>query len=81
MLAALGADVVDMESSAVADASWRAPLAVVRAISDTPGQELFSPGGVAGALKALRALRASRRALANWAAAAGPPTNVKLKLK
>ena len=75
MLAALGADVVDMESSAVADASWRAPLAVVRAISDTPGQELFSPGGVAGALKALRALRASRRALANWAAAAGPPTN------
>ncbi len=74
MLAALGADVVDMESSAVADASWRAPLAVVRAVSDTPGQELFSPGGVAGALKALRALRASRRALANWAAATGPRT-------
>ncbi len=75
MLAALGADVVDMESSAVADASWHAPLAVVRAISDTPGQELFSPAGVAGALTALRALRASRRALANWAATAGPPTN------
>ena len=74
MLAALGADVVDMESSAVADASWHAPLAVVRAISDTPGQELFSPAGVAGALTALRALRASRRALANWAATAGPPT-------
>jgi 4-hydroxy-3-methylbut-2-en-1-yl diphosphate reductase len=71
MLSALGADVVDMESTAVAGAPWEAPLAVVRAISDTPGQELFSPAGVAGALTALRALRASRRALANWAAAAG----------
>jgi len=74
-LAALGADVVDMESTAVAGAPWRAPLAVVRAISDTPGRELFSAAGVAGVLTALRTLRASRRALANWAAAVSPLTN------
>jgi 4-hydroxy-3-methylbut-2-enyl diphosphate reductase len=47
------------------------PLAVVRAISDTPGAELLSPAGLAGALRALRALRAARPALARWAAAAG----------
>lgn len=71
-LAALGADAVDMESTAVASQNWGAPLAVLRAISDTPGAELFSPAGVKGVWAALRALRASRRALANWAAAAGP---------
>jgi 4-hydroxy-3-methylbut-2-en-1-yl diphosphate reductase len=74
-LSALGADVVDMESTAVAGAPWSSPLAVVRAISDTPTQELFSPAGVAGVLAALRALRASRRALANWAATASGATN------
>jgi 4-hydroxy-3-methylbut-2-enyl diphosphate reductase len=71
-LAALGADVVDMESTAVAEAEWGVPLAVVRAVSDSPGAELFSPAGARGVLKALRALRGSRRALADWAAAAGP---------
>jgi 4-hydroxy-3-methylbut-2-en-1-yl diphosphate reductase len=74
-LSALGADVVDMESTAVASAPWGAPLAVVRAISDTPGRELFSAAGVTGALTALRSLRSSRRALANWAAAARPIAN------
>jgi len=77
VLSALGADVVDMESTAVAGAAWEAPLAIVRAISDTPGQELFSPGGVAGALTELRTLRASRRALANWAAAATSAANAR----
>jgi len=70
-LAALGATAVDMESTAVAAQGWGMPLAVLRAISDTPGQELFSPAGARGAWAGLRALRASRHALANWAAAVG----------
>jgi 4-hydroxy-3-methylbut-2-en-1-yl diphosphate reductase len=72
-LAALGADVVDMESTAVVEAGWRGvPLAIVRAVSDSPGVELFSPAGARGVFKALRALRSSRPALADWAAAVGP---------
>jgi 4-hydroxy-3-methylbut-2-enyl diphosphate reductase len=71
-LAALGADVVDMESTALAKADWGAPLAVLRAVSDSPGVELFSPAGALGALKGLRSLRRARRVLADWAAAAGP---------
>jgi len=70
-LAALGATAVDMESTAVAAQGWGMPLAVLRAISDTPGEELFSPAGARGAWAGLRALRASRHALANWAAAVG----------
>jgi 4-hydroxy-3-methylbut-2-enyl diphosphate reductase len=68
-LAALGAQAVDMESTAIAAAAWAVPLAVVRAISDTPGEELFSPAGLRGVLKALRSLRAARPALARWVAA------------
>jgi 4-hydroxy-3-methylbut-2-en-1-yl diphosphate reductase len=72
-LSALGADVVDMESTAVAGAGWAAvPMAIVRAVSDSPGVELFSPAGARGVFKALRALRSSRPALADWAAAVGP---------
>ena len=70
-LGELGADVVDIEASAVAEAPWGVPLAVVRAISDTPAQELFSPAGARGVWKALASLRAARPALAAWAAAAG----------
>jgi 4-hydroxy-3-methylbut-2-enyl diphosphate reductase len=71
-LAALGADVVDMESTALAGAAWPAPLAVVRAISDSPGVELFSPAGAAGVGKALRSLHRCRDSLARWAAAVRP---------
>jgi 4-hydroxy-3-methylbut-2-enyl diphosphate reductase len=71
-LAGLGADVVDMESTALVQADWGAPLAVVRAISDAPGAELFSPAGALGGYRGLRSLRRARRALADWAAAAGP---------
>lgn len=71
-LATLGAEVVDMESSAVVNAHWGAPVAVVRAISDTPGHELFSPAGALGVCKALRSLRAARAGLAAWAHALGP---------
>jgi len=48
------------------------PFAVLRAISDSPGAELFSPAGLAGTLRALRSLRAARPVLTRWAAAAGP---------
>ncbi|HYA44374.1 MAG TPA: 4-hydroxy-3-methylbut-2-enyl diphosphate reductase [Acidimicrobiales bacterium] len=71
-LARSGAEVVDMESSAIARARWGVPLAVVRAISDAPGHELFSPAGAMGVWKGLRSLRATRPALAAWAAASGP---------
>ncbi len=71
-LAQLGAHVVDMESGPVAGAPWGAPVAVVRAISDAPGHELFSPAGARGVWLALRSLRAARPALAAWARAAGP---------
>ena len=71
-LAGLGADVVDMESTAVAEVGWAVPLAIVRAVSDSPGVELFSPAGARGVFQGLRALRSSRRALAAWAAAVGP---------
>ncbi len=71
-LGGLGADVVDMESTAVAEAAWDVPLAVLRAVSDSPGVELFSPAGARGVYQALLALRASRHALADWAAAVGP---------
>ncbi|MGA3218141.1 MAG: 4-hydroxy-3-methylbut-2-enyl diphosphate reductase [Acidimicrobiales bacterium] len=71
-LSALGADAVDMESTALARADWKAPLAVLRAISDSPGAELLSPAGAWGALKGLHSLRRARRALADWAAAVGP---------
>lgn len=71
-LSALGALAVDMESTAIAAAGWDVPLAVVRAISDSPGVELFSPAGAVGVLRALRSLRVGRPALARWAAATGP---------
>jgi len=71
-LAKRGAVAVDMESTAIAGAKWGAPLAVVRAISDSPGEELFSLAGARGVLRGLKSLHAARPALANWAAAVRP---------
>ncbi len=72
-LGRLGADVVDMESAAVVSgAPWAGPVAVVRAISDAPGHELFSPAGARGIVSGLRSLRRTLPALAAWAGAAGP---------
>jgi 4-hydroxy-3-methylbut-2-enyl diphosphate reductase len=71
-LAGLGAEVVDMESTAIVAASWGVPLAVLRAVSDSPGAELFSAASARGIAAALRSLRAARPALAVWAAEAGP---------
>ncbi len=70
-LAATGALVADMESAVLARAAGGRPLAVVRAVSDTPERPLVSPGALGGGLAALRSLRAAAPALARWAAAAG----------
>jgi 4-hydroxy-3-methylbut-2-en-1-yl diphosphate reductase len=48
------------------------PVAVVRAISDTPAHPLISPRTVTGGLAALRSLRQAAPVLAQWAAAVGP---------
>ena len=70
-LAATGALVADMESAVLARAADGRPLAVVRAVSDTPERPLASPGALGGGLAALRSLRAAAPALARWAAAVG----------
>jgi 4-hydroxy-3-methylbut-2-en-1-yl diphosphate reductase len=66
-----GALAVDMESAWLAEAACGRPVAVVRAISDTPQRPLRSPAALAGGLRALRSLRAAGPALTRWAAAAG----------
>jgi 4-hydroxy-3-methylbut-2-en-1-yl diphosphate reductase len=76
-LARLGAVVVDMESSALLALPWGRPTAVVRAISDAPGQDLISPKGLVNVTRALRAIRAAGPVLEAWAAACGPRTIVK----
>ena len=68
-LAAHGAVAVDLESAILAAHPWNAPVAVVRALSDTPERELRSPAIVVGGLKALAALRASAPVIEAWGAA------------
>jgi len=70
-LAADGAIAVDMESAELIKAARGRPVAVVRAISDTPGRPLLRPAALGGGLAALRSLRAAGPALRRWAAAAG----------
>jgi len=70
-LAAGGALVADLESAPLAAAAAGRPVAVLRAVSDTPQRPLLHPAGLAGGLAALRALRAAGPVLARWAAAAG----------
>jgi 4-hydroxy-3-methylbut-2-en-1-yl diphosphate reductase len=71
-LAAGGALAADLESAPLAAAARDRPVAVLRAVSDTPARPLLRPGIVTGGLAALRALRAASPVLAAWAAAAGP---------
>jgi 4-hydroxy-3-methylbut-2-enyl diphosphate reductase len=74
LAAASGAIAVDLESGpllAGLAASGR-PAVVIRAISDTPGQSVFSPGIVTGGIAALRSLRLAAPALTRWAAACQP---------
>ncbi len=70
-LAAGGALVADLESAALAQAANGRPLAVLRAVSDTPDRPLLRPGALSGGLAALRSLRAAGPVLARWAAATG----------
>jgi 4-hydroxy-3-methylbut-2-en-1-yl diphosphate reductase len=71
-LAATGAIAVDMESAPLLASAAGVPAVVIRAISDTPGRSVFSPGIVTGGIAALRSLRQAAPALARWAAAVGP---------
>ncbi|WP_115944819.1 4-hydroxy-3-methylbut-2-enyl diphosphate reductase [Amycolatopsis thermalba] len=64
-----GALAVDMESSEFA--ALPGPVAVVRAIVDTPEQPLWRPGTVLRGLSGLRSLRAAVPALREWCEAAG----------
>jgi 4-hydroxy-3-methylbut-2-en-1-yl diphosphate reductase len=70
-LAALGAVAVDMESAALLRPDWGVPVAVVRAIADTPERELRSPATIAGGIKALSSLRSAIAVLSDWSAAVG----------
>lgn len=70
-LAALGAVAVDMETATILSRPWDCPVAVVRAIADTPERELRSPATLSAGRKALAALRAAAPVLEQWAAAAG----------
>ena len=70
-LARDGAVAVDMESAWLAAAAGGRPVAVIRAISDTPDRPVLHPRTVTGGLAALRSLRAAAPVLDRWAAAAG----------
>ena len=70
--AALAADgwlLADMESAPLAAAADGRPVAVIRAVSDTPHHPLA--GIVSGGLAALRTLRAAAPVAERWAAACG----------
>jgi 4-hydroxy-3-methylbut-2-en-1-yl diphosphate reductase len=71
-LAAEGALAVDMESAWLAEAAADRPLAVVRAVVDTPDREIHRPLATAsGVIRASAALRRAVPALERWAATVG----------
>ena len=67
-LARTGARAVDMEAGPLVAAADGRPVAVVRAIVDTPGRPLLSPAAVPGGIAARRTLRRIGPALVAWAA-------------
>ncbi len=69
-LAADGILLADMESAPLALAAGDRPVAVIRAVSDTPRHPVA--GIVSGGLAALRALRAAAPVAERWAAACAP---------
>jgi len=69
-LARGGALLVDMESAWLLPAADDRPAAVLRAVLDGPGRELFRPARLADLRRALHALTAAAPALRDWAAAA-----------
>jgi 4-hydroxy-3-methylbut-2-en-1-yl diphosphate reductase len=68
-LAAAGNLLADMESGPLAAAADGRPVAVIRAVSDTPERPVT--GIVSGGLAALAALRAAAPVVQRWAAACG----------
>jgi 4-hydroxy-3-methylbut-2-enyl diphosphate reductase len=68
-LAGAGVLLADMESAPLAAAAGDRPVAVIRAVSDTPHHPLA--GIVSGGLAALRSLRAAAPIAERWAAACG----------
>jgi 4-hydroxy-3-methylbut-2-enyl diphosphate reductase len=66
-LAASGAILADMESAPLVAVADGRPVAVVRAVSDTPDRPVA--GIVSGGLAALRSLRAAAPVVERWAAA------------
>src|ERR1700676_134253 len=68
-LAAEGNLLADMESGPLAAAADGRPVAVIRAVSDTPDRPLA--GIVSGGLAALASLRAAAPVVQRWAAACG----------
>jgi 4-hydroxy-3-methylbut-2-enyl diphosphate reductase len=74
-LHATGAIAADMESAWLAGAAAGRPLAIVRAVTDTPARELANPIALArGAARARRALRAAAPVMGAWGRAAVPRT-------
>ncbi len=68
-----GAVAVDMESAWLAEAAGDRPLAVLRAVVDTPDRELTNPLATAtGGMRAYRSLRAAAPALDAWSRAVRP---------
>src|SRR5512135_915759 len=70
-LAATGAVAVDLESTVLASGLAAGPVAVVRAVADTPGASLLSLRGARAGWQALSALRRAAPALDEWVAALG----------
>jgi 4-hydroxy-3-methylbut-2-en-1-yl diphosphate reductase len=68
-LAEAGILLADMESAPLAAAAGDRPVAVIRAVSDTPHHPVA--GIVSGGLAALRSLRAAAPVARRWAAACG----------
>jgi len=63
-----GADIVDMESAALAQGAAGRPFAVVRVVLDTPAQGFASPSFLLDGFRALRKLGTVLPALEDWAA-------------
>jgi 4-hydroxy-3-methylbut-2-en-1-yl diphosphate reductase len=73
-LAEDGSIAVDMESAWLASAAAGRPFAALRAVVDTPSQELVRFSTMPNGIKAYRALGRAARALESWTATLPDPT-------
>jgi 4-hydroxy-3-methylbut-2-enyl diphosphate reductase len=71
-LAATGALAADMETGHLRIAAGDRPFAAVRAVTDSIGAPLWSPGTVLRGVRGLKSLRTAAPALRQWAEAIGP---------